>query len=88
METRARADGDHFVLNGTKTWISNSPVADVFVVWGKDDQGVVRGFVLEKGMKGLSGMLSYHAVMLAPVMTATRVLLQVLHVPLFTSRNV
>jgi len=88
METRARADGDHFVLNGTKTWISNSPVADVFVVWGKDDQGVVRGFVLEKGMKGLSGMLSCHTVMLAPVMTATRVLLQVLHAPLCTSRNV
>jgi glutaryl-CoA dehydrogenase len=42
------------VLTGTKTWITNSPIADVFVVWGKDDEGKVRGFVLEKGMKGLS----------------------------------
>ena len=54
METRARKNGDHFVLNGSKTWITNSPVADVFVVWAKDDEGVVRGFILEKGMKGLS----------------------------------
>jgi glutaryl-CoA dehydrogenase len=42
------------VLNGTKMWISNSPVADVFVIWGKTEDDVVRGFVLEKGMKGLS----------------------------------
>lgn len=54
METRAKKDGAHFILNGTKTWISNSPIADVFVVWAKDDAGDVRGFVLEKGMKGLS----------------------------------
>ena len=44
METKARLDGDHFVLNGTKTWISNSPVADVFMVWGKLD-GEIRGFI-------------------------------------------
>jgi glutaryl-CoA dehydrogenase len=42
------------VLNGTKTWITNSPIADVFVVWAKDEEGRVRGFVLEKGTKGLS----------------------------------
>jgi glutaryl-CoA dehydrogenase len=53
MESRAlRIDGG-FRLNGAKTWISNSPIADVFVVWAKLDD-VVRGFILEKGMKGLS----------------------------------
>jgi glutaryl-CoA dehydrogenase len=54
MATRARAVSGGFVLNGTKTWISNSPFADVFVVWAKTDDGEIRGFVLEKGMKGLS----------------------------------
>ena len=53
METRARAVEGGFMLIGTKTWISNAPIADVFVVWAKLD-GVVRGFVLEKGMRGLS----------------------------------
>jgi len=53
METRAdRVDGG-CVLNGSKTWITNSPIADVFVVWGKLD-GKIRGFILEKGMAGLS----------------------------------
>lgn len=42
------------MLNGSKTWITNSPIADVFVVWAKDDEGEIRGFVLEKSMKGLS----------------------------------
>ena len=42
------------MLNGSKTWITNSPIADVFVIWAKDDSGDIRGFVLEKGMKGLS----------------------------------
>jgi glutaryl-CoA dehydrogenase len=54
METRARKDGDNYILNGTKSWISNSPIADVFVVWAKDDDGKVAGFVLEKDMKGLT----------------------------------
>src|SRR5690606_12386644 len=54
METRARATSDGFVLKGTKTWISNSPIADVCVVWAKNDEGKIRGFILEKGMKGLS----------------------------------
>ena len=43
-----------YLLSGSKNWISNSPVADVFVVWAKCDDGVIRGFVLEKGMKGLA----------------------------------
>ena len=54
METRARAVDGGYLLRGTKNWISNSPFADVFVVWAKNDAGRIRGFVLEKGMKGLS----------------------------------
>ncbi len=54
MRTRAQAVDGGFVLNGSKTWITNSPIADVFVVWAKDDAGDIRGFILEKGMKGLS----------------------------------
>jgi glutaryl-CoA dehydrogenase len=54
METRARAAPGGFRLSGAKMWISNSPIADVFVVWAKDDDGRIRGFILDKGMKGLS----------------------------------
>src|SRR5512134_2144367 len=54
METRARKVDGGFVLNGSKMWISNSPIADVFVVWAKNDAGVIRGYILEKDMKGLS----------------------------------
>lgn len=54
MLTRARTVDGGFSLSGQKMWISNSPIADVFVVWGKTDDGVVRGFILEKGMQGLS----------------------------------
>ena len=56
MKTRASKSDDGYVLNGSKMWISNSPIADVFVVWAKSDahDGKIRGFVLEKGMKGLS----------------------------------
>ena len=53
MKTRARRKGGEWVLNGSKTWITNSPIADVFVVWAKDEDDVIRGFVLEEGMKGL-----------------------------------
>ena len=54
METRARLEGNKYILNGSKTWITSSPIADVFVVWAKDDAGDIRGFVLEKGMPGLT----------------------------------
>jgi len=54
MVTRARSVDGGYSLSGAKMWISNSPIADVFVVWAKTDDGVIRGFVLEKGMKGLS----------------------------------
>jgi glutaryl-CoA dehydrogenase len=54
MKTRARkAEGGH-VLTGAKMWITNSPIADVMVVWAKDDAGDIRGFILERGMEGLS----------------------------------
>ena len=54
MSTRARAVDGGYELTGNKMWITNSPIADVFVVWAKDDAGEIRGFVLDKGMKGLS----------------------------------
>ncbi|GLW60221.1 glutaryl-CoA dehydrogenase [Hydrogenophilus thermoluteolus] len=54
MESRARAVPGGYRLTGRKMWITNSPIADVFVVWAKDDEGKIRGFVLEKGMNGLS----------------------------------
>jgi glutaryl-CoA dehydrogenase len=54
MQTRAKKAKGGYSLTGTKTWISNSPIADVFVVWAKDDAGAIRGFILEKSMKGLS----------------------------------
>ena len=56
MKTTAKKTDGGYVLNGAKMWISNSPIADVFVIWAKSDAhgGKIRGFVLEKGMKGLS----------------------------------
>ena len=54
MRTRARKDGGDYVLNGNKMWITNSPVADLAVVWAKDDEGVVRGFIVPRGTKGFS----------------------------------
>lgn len=52
--SRARAVAGGWKLSGVKRWITNSPIADVFIVWAKDDDGVLRGFILEKGMAGLS----------------------------------
>ena len=52
METRARGDGDHYVLNGSKCWIGNASIADVKVVWAKDDEGRVGGFVVENNTPG------------------------------------
>ncbi|MBU1370832.1 MAG: acyl-CoA dehydrogenase family protein [Bacteroidetes bacterium] len=54
MESRLHDAGDHYVLNGAKMWITNAPVADVAVVWAKDESGIVRGVIVEKGMKGFS----------------------------------
>ena len=54
METRAKRVDGGYSLSGAKMWITNSPLADVFVIWAKDDEGDIRGFILEKGWKGLS----------------------------------
>ena len=54
MKTKATLKGDHYILNGSKNWITNSPIADLFVIWAKDDGGTIRGFLLEKNMPGLS----------------------------------
>jgi glutaryl-CoA dehydrogenase len=54
MQTRAKKAAGGYRLTGSKMWISNSPIADVFMIWAKDDEDHIRGFILEKGMKGLS----------------------------------
>ena len=54
MRTRASTVQGGFLLNGSKTWITNAPIADVFVVWAKDDAGDIRGYILEQGMTGLT----------------------------------
>ena len=54
MTTRARRTDGGYRVTGSKNWITNSPIADIFVVWAKDDDGVIRGFLLERGMKGLA----------------------------------
>ena len=54
MISNVKDDGDAYILNGAKMWITNSPVADIAVVWAKDEEGIVRGMIVEKGMKGYS----------------------------------
>jgi glutaryl-CoA dehydrogenase len=54
MRTRARRDGEGYVLNGAKMWITNSPIADIAVVWAKDDEGVIRGFIVPTDAPGFS----------------------------------
>jgi len=54
MITNIKEDGDSYILNGAKMWITNSPVADIAVVWAKDEEGKIRGVIVEKGMKGFS----------------------------------
>jgi glutaryl-CoA dehydrogenase len=54
MVTRAKKADGGFHLSGVKMWITNAPLADVFLIWAKDDNGVIRGYLLEKGMKGLA----------------------------------
>ncbi len=53
MRTRARRVAGGWRLSGSKTWITNAPIADLFIIWAKDEEGVIRGFVLERGMEGL-----------------------------------
>ncbi len=54
MATRCKRDGDDWILNGNKMWITNGSLADVSVIWARDDEGVIRGFLLEKGMEGFT----------------------------------
>ena len=54
MRTTITDDGDSYILNGSKMWITNAPVADIAVVWAKDEEGKIRGVIVERGMKGLS----------------------------------
>jgi glutaryl-CoA dehydrogenase len=54
MKTRARRDGEHYVLNGTKLWITNGSIADVAVVWAKEDDGEIYGYLVERGTPGFS----------------------------------
>lgn len=54
MITNIKDDGDAYILNGAKMWITNSPVADIAVVWAKDEEGIIRGLIVEKGVKGFS----------------------------------
>ena len=54
MISNIKEKGDHFVLNGAKMWISNAPFAEIAVVWAKDEQGIVRGMIVERGMKGFT----------------------------------
>jgi len=54
MITNIKDDGDAYILNGAKMWITNSPIADLAVVWAKDEEGLIRGLIVEKGMKGFS----------------------------------
>ena len=59
MDTRAQTTKGGFLLKGSKMWITNSPIADIFIVWAKHDNGRIRGFILEKGMKGLSAPIMH-----------------------------
>ena len=54
MKTNAKKTGDGYLLNGSKTWITNSPIADVLIIWAKDEQGILRGFIVDKDSKGLT----------------------------------
>lgn len=54
MKTKATLKNDCYILNGSKNWITNSPIADIFIIWAKDDNNDIRGFILERGMEGLT----------------------------------
>ncbi|MBB4278978.1 acyl-CoA dehydrogenase [Rhizobium mongolense] len=74
MVTRAKKADGGYSLTGSKTWISNAPIADVFIVWAKTEDGVIRGFILEKGWKGLSAPVIHGKVGLRASITGEIVL--------------
>ncbi|MEM9696230.1 MAG: acyl-CoA dehydrogenase family protein, partial [Myxococcota bacterium] len=83
MVTRARRDGDHYVLNGAKMWITNSPICDLAVVWAKVDEGgseSVRGFIVERGMDGFETPTVHDKMSLRASVTGELVFTDV-HVP-------
>ena len=80
MITRARAAAGGYRLSGAKTWISNSPIADVFVVWAKTDDDIIRGFILEKGWKGLEAPVIHGKVGLR-ASTTGQILMEEVFVP-------
>lgn len=77
MITRAKKVPGGYSLTGSKMWISNSPIADVFVVWAKDEEGAIRGFILDKGAKGLSAATIHGKVGLKTSITGEIVMDQV-----------
>ncbi len=69
LATRARSVPGGWKLSGSKNWISSAPLADVFIVWAKDDDGIIRGFILDKGMPGLSAPVIHGKVGLRAAIT-------------------
>ncbi|MHB1948066.1 MAG: acyl-CoA dehydrogenase [Gammaproteobacteria bacterium] len=80
METRAKKVDGGFLLKGTKMWITNSPIADVFIVWAKNDKGRIRGFILEKAMQGLSAPVMHGKLSLRAAITG-EILMEDVFVP-------
>ena len=80
MVTRASKDGDDWIINGSKMWITNGTIADVALVWAKDDDGVIRGFLIEREMKGFSAPEQHGKLSLRASITSELVLENV-HVP-------
>jgi len=80
MKTRAKRVSDGWVLNGSKMWITNAPIADIFIIWAKDDEGRVRGFIVEKGTPGLRAVEQKHKASLRASATG-EIYLEDVHVP-------
>ena len=70
MLTRARRSSESWILNGTKAWITNGTIADVAVVWAKTEEGIIRGFLVEKGTKGFSAIETKHKLSLRASVTS------------------
>lgn len=81
METRAHSVAGGYRLKGNKMWITNSPIADVFIVWAKNDKGRIRGFIVEKGMAGLSAPVM-HGKMSMRISVTGEIILEDVFVPL------
>lgn len=74
MKTTAKKDGDEYVLNGTKMWITNGNVADIAIIWAKDDEGVVRGFIVPTDTPGFTANLIKHKMSMRASVTSELVL--------------